>query len=103
MKSALRQLEEKLSEAQSKAELLIAKHRRSRALTKASEARIASGDQTKMGTFDRMKSRVQTDEAMSQAMAELASTSVEDKLEALDKDDEVERLLAEIKIRRGVA
>ena len=50
-----------------------------------------------------MKSRVQTDEAMSQAIAELASTSVEDKLEALDKDDEVERLLAEIKIRRGVA
>ena len=56
-----------------------------------------------MGTFDRMKTKVQTDEAMSQAMAELASTNLEDKLDALDKDDEVERLLAEIKIRRGVA
>jgi phage shock protein A len=82
--------------------LLIAKHRRSRALTKASEARIASGDQTKMGTFDRMKSRVQTDEAMSQAMAELASQASR-QAGGLDKDDEVERLLAEIKIRRGVA
>ncbi len=103
LKSALKQLEQKLSEAQAKAELLLAKHRRSRALTKASEARIASGDETKMGAFDRMKNKVQTDEAMSQAMAELATTNIEDKLDALDKEDEVEKLLAEIKIRRGVA
>src|SRR5262249_1906499 len=66
LKTALKQLEHKLAEAQAKADLLIAKHRRSRALTKASEARIASGDQSKMGTFDRMKNRIHGDEAFSQ-------------------------------------
>jgi phage shock protein A len=103
LKSSLKQLEHKLAEAQAKADLLIAKHRRSRALNKASQARIAVGDQSKMGTFDRMKNRVHGDEAMSQAMAELANDNVEDKLEALGKDDEVERLLAEIKNKKGVA
>src|SRR5690349_6891408 len=103
LKSSLKQLEQKLAEAQAKADLLVAKHRRSRALNKASQARIAAGDQSKMGTFDRMKSKIHGDEAMSRAMAELATENIEDKLEALGKDDEVERLLAEIKIRKGVA
>src|SRR5262249_5795067 len=44
LRSAMRELEHKLSEAQAKSELLIAKHRRSRALTKASQARISAHD-----------------------------------------------------------
>jgi phage shock protein A len=103
LKSSLKQLEQKLAEAQAKSELLMAKHRRSRALNKASQARIAAGDQTKMGTFDRMKNKIHGDEAMSRALAEVAADNLDDKLEALGKDDEVERLLAEIKIRKGVA
>ena len=73
-------LEQKLTEAQAKSELLIAKHRRSRALTKASQARIAAADESKMGTFDRMKNKIQGEEAMGQAMAEMASDNVEEKL-----------------------
>src|SRR4051812_40631063 len=103
LKSVLKQLENKLSEANAKSDLLLAKHRRSRALTKASQARIAAGDQSKMGTFDRMKNKVHSEEAMSQAMADLATDNIDDKLAALGKDDEVEKLLAEIKIRKGVA
>jgi phage shock protein A len=103
LKSVLRKLEQKLSEAQAKSELLIAKHRRSRALTKASQARLAANDESKMGTFDRMKNKVQGEEAMGQAMAEIADDDVEEKLALLDKDDEIERLLAELKARRGVA
>lgn len=103
LRSVLKQLEHKLAEAQAKSELLIAQHRRSRALTRASEARIAAGDQQTMGTFDRMKNRVHGEEAMSRAMSELATENIEDKLDSLGKDDEVERLLAEIKIRKGVA
>jgi phage shock protein A len=83
--------------------LLVAKHRRSRALGKASQARIAAGDQTKMGAFDRMKDKIHGDEAMSHALAELATENIDDRLEALGKDDEVERLLAEIKNKKGVA
>src|ERR1700722_6145035 len=43
LKSALRQLEQKLTEAQAKADVLIAQHRRSRAVGKASDARLAIG------------------------------------------------------------
>src|SRR5437667_6720840 len=72
LRSAMGKLEHKLTEAQAKSELLIAKHRRSRALTKASQARMSAHDESKMGTFDRMKSKVQSEEAMGQAMAEMA-------------------------------
>ena len=47
LKSALRQLEQKLTEAQAKADLLIAQHRRARAVGKASDARLAMGDGSK--------------------------------------------------------
>ena len=103
LRSAMRKLEQKLTEAQAKSELLIAKHRRSRALTKASRARMAAHDESKMGTFDRMKNKVHSEEAMGQAMAEMANDNVEEKLDSLDKNDEIERLLADLKARRGVA
>jgi phage shock protein A len=101
LRSAMRKLDEKLNEAQAKSELLLAKHRRSRALTKASQARIAAHDDSKIGTFDRMKNKVQSEEALGQAMAEMADDNVEEKLASLGKSDEVDRLLAEIKGRRG--
>ena len=103
LRSAMRKLDQKLTEAQAKSELLLAKHRRSRALTKASQARMAAHDESKMGTFDRMKNKVHSEEAMGQAMAEMANDNVEEKLASLDKDDEIEKLLADIKARRGVA
>lgn len=45
--------------------------------------------------------RVQTYEAVSQAKAELAGDTVHDKFAALEKDDAIEKLLAEIKSRRS--
>src|SRR6185295_18361424 len=77
LRSAMRKLDQKLTEAQAKSELLIAKHRRSRALTKASEARMAAQDETKLGTFDRIKTKVQGEEAMGQALAEMANDNVD--------------------------
>src|SRR5438105_247888 len=103
LRSAMRKLEQKLTEAQAKSELLIAKHRRSRTLTKASRARIAATDELKMGTFDRMKNKVHSEEALGQAMAEIANDNVEERLASLDKDDEIERLLSDLKSRHGGA
>ncbi len=48
-----------------------------------------------------MKRKVQHNEAMSQAKAELTGDSMEDRLASLEKQDEVERLLAELKSKRG--
>lgn len=101
LKSALHKLEQKLAEAESKSEMLIAQHRRSRALAKASDARLALGDESKVAAFNRMKKKVRQAEALSQAKAELAGDNMEDRLAALEKEDQIEKLLNEIKARRA--
>ena len=103
LKSALRKLEQKLAEAQAKSDLLIAQHRRARALNKAGDARMAMGGASSSNAFDRMHSKVQRDEALSHAKAELTADTIEDRLAALEKQDEVERVLAELKSKRGSA
>jgi len=100
LKTALRKLELKLQEAQNKSDVLIAQHRRSRALSRASDARMKIGDGSKAAAFDRVKNRVQHAEAVSHAKSELAVDNIDDRLAALEKDDAVERLLAEIKSRK---
>jgi len=101
LKTALRQLEQKLTEARAKADLLIAQNRRARAVGKASEARMAGGNGSSAAAFDRMKRKVAHSEATAQAHAELAADDVEDRLAALEKEDKIEQLLAEMKARRG--
>ncbi len=102
LKSALSKLEQKLTEAQSKSDLLIAQHRRSRALGKASDARMAMNAESKVATFDRMKQKVARSEAVSQAKAEIATDSLDDRFAALEKEDAIEKLLSEIKSRKGL-
>lgn len=101
LKSALRKLEQKLQEAHSKSELMMAQHRRSRALSKTTDARMAAGGGVVVATFDRMKNKVSHAEALSQARAELAGDDFEDRMAALGKEDEVEKLLNELKARRS--
>ena len=101
LKTALRQLDQKLAEAQAKADLLIAQHRRARAVGKASDARINVGDGSKTAAFDRMKHKVVREEAVSQAKTEIAVDDVEDRLAALEKEDRIEQLLSELKSKRG--
>ena len=101
LKTALRQLGQKLTEAQAKADLLIAQHRRARAVGKASDAKLAIGDNSKAATFDRMKRKVAHSEAMSQAKSEIAADNVEERLAALEKEDRIEQLLVELKAKRG--
>ena len=103
LKSALHKLEQKLQEAQSKSDLMMAQHRRSRALGKASDARMAVGGGSAVATFDRMKNRVSHAEAVSQAKSELAGDNLEDRLAALDREDEIEKLLGELKAKRSQA
>ena len=103
LKTALRKLEMKLAEAQNKSDVLIAQHRRARALTRASDARIQMGDTSKSAAFDRVKDRVQHAEAVSQAKSGIATDDMEERLAALGKEDEIDKLLAEIKNRKGLS
>jgi len=101
LKTALRQLEQKLAEAQAKADLLIAQHRRARAVGKASDAKLAGGNGASAGAFDRMKRKIAQEAALSRAKSEIAAEDVEDRLAALEKEDKIEQLLAELKTKRG--
>src|SRR6202000_1193380 len=100
LKSALMKLEAKLDEAKSKRDMLIARHRRSIALNKAAKAHNAAGDGSKNAAFDRLKDRVNQSESTASAELELNSDEVGERLNRLDRDAEVERLLSDLKQRR---
>jgi phage shock protein A len=103
LRKALIGLQQKLEEAKAKSDMLIAQHRRSRALGKANEAGRAIGDGSKAAAFDRMKSKVQHAEATTQASSEIASLLSDDvngKFAAMEKESEIDRQLAELKARR---
>jgi phage shock protein A len=101
LKTALRQLGQKLTEAQGKADLLVAQHRRARAVGKAHDARLVIGDNSKSAAFDRMKRKVAHNEAVSQAKSELGAEDVEDRFATIEKADRIEQLLAEMKSKQG--
>ena len=100
LKTALLKLQQKLAEAQSKSDMLIAQHRRSRALNKANDAGMTIGDRSNAAAFDRMKSKVHHTEATAQAKSELLADNVDDQFAAMEKQDEIDRLLSEMKARR---
>jgi len=101
LKNALNKLEAKMAEANNKSDLLIAQHRRARALNKASDARAAMGDGSKAAVYDRLKRKVARDEAVAQAKTEMITDSIDDRFAAMEKDEAIDKLLAEIKNRRA--
>jgi phage shock protein A len=99
LKSALKRLEVKLSEARTKADLLIVQHRRSRANHAAAKAQHPTGSEDR--TFERMRSKVAREEALGQANGELLGDDVDLRLHALEREQKIDALLEEIKARRG--
>jgi phage shock protein A len=97
LKSALRSLDGKLAEARGKSDLLLAKHRRARTASHAAEAHLGLNAGSASSAWDRMGQKVNRAEAIGQARAELLGDDVEDRFRALEKQDEIERLLADIK------
>src|SRR5436190_934582 len=104
LKNALNKLLQKLEEARSRCDLLIAQHRRARTLDKAADAQSAVGGTNHGATFDRMRHKVMRQEAIGQAKTELLSSeaaSVEDRFAAMEKEDEINRILSELKSKRA--
>jgi phage shock protein A len=103
LKSAFSKLEQKLAEAQSKSDLLIARHRRSRVASKAFDAQMKMGDRSQLGAFDRLNNKVVRAEAIGQTKLEMISDDVENRFSQLEQEDEINKLLNEIKTRRKVS
>ncbi len=100
LRQALIRLQQKLDEAKAKSDMLIAQHRRSRAMNKANEAGRVIGDGAKAAAFDRMKDRVHHTEATAQASTELLSDDIHGKFAAMEKETEIDRRLAALKASR---
>jgi phage shock protein A len=104
LKNALNKLTQKLEEARSRSELLISQNRRARTLSKAADAQSSVSGTNHGATFDRMKHKVMRHEAIGHAKTELLSSdaaSVEDRFAQMEKEDEISRILSELKAKRA--
>jgi len=101
LKSALKKLEVKLSEARAKVDLLIAQHRRSRAVNRAADAQQMPGGENL--TFDRMRSKVAREEALGKAKGELLGDDIDGRFHALEREQKIDALLEEIKAKKRLS
>jgi len=97
LKTALRRLEAKLAEARGKCDLLISQHRRARAVSKAVDVAGALDREQAGARFEWVEEKVLHAGAVSQARADLLQPDSEEQLERLEKEDKIDRMLAELK------
>ncbi len=72
-------------------------------MTSAADAQLHAGSSANANTFDRMEDRVLRTEAYGQALRGLVDDDLENRLASLEREEEVEKLLAELKARKGAA
>ena len=98
LKAALKKLELKLSEARGKTDLLIAQHRRTRAVSRAADAQLTPTGEHR--TLDRMQTKVAHAEAIGRAKGEVLTDDIDGRLNALEREQKIDALLEEIKAKR---
>ncbi len=101
LKSALKKLELKLSEARGKADLLIAQHRRSRAVNRAADAQVTPTGENR--TFERMRTKVVHEEALGRAKNDVLGDDIDGRLHALEQEEKINALLDEIKAKKRLS
>lgn len=102
-------LQGKLAETQAQCEILLAQHRRAQMVSRATAARTAveegvPGDRREP-IVQRVQARIDGTEAQNHAAKQLlaggAGESLEDRFRALEQEDRVEQMLAELKSRQN--
>lgn len=102
-------LQGKLAETQARCELLLTQHRRAQMVSRATEARAAAESGVtgarREPTLQRVQARIDGTEAHNHAAKELlageTAGSLEDRFRALEQDDRVEQMLAELKSKQN--
>lgn len=100
LKDNLTKLESKISEAQTKKDLLIARHRRAEAEKRIQSSLSKNAGSTALAAFERMEQKVLEGESRASALAELNTDSLEDKFQRLGEGSGVEDELAALKARK---
>src|SRR4051812_14052933 len=85
LKTALRKLQLKLEEAETKADVLIAQARRSRVASRAGAAQNNGANEAAVATFDRMKHKVMKQQAVAEAHAELVGETLDDRFASMER------------------
>ncbi|HZT09380.1 MAG TPA: PspA/IM30 family protein [Chloroflexota bacterium] len=103
LKEALAQLEEKISEAQTKKDLLIARSRRAKTETTIRKT-LAGVDATgALSEFERMEEKVEEQEAQAKAYADLDQDTLDTRFRHLEQEDEINKELEALKARKSAA
>ena len=100
LRDALHQLEQKMTETKAQTDLLMAQHRRARVAMRSGTATVK--DYEHDAAFERLKLRVSEAEASGQGLLAANGTSAEQRLAALERADQVDRLLADLKANRAL-
>src|SRR5919199_1512689 len=103
LKDALRQLEAKIQDAQTKQELLIARSRRAKAETNIRTTLSGLDQSSALSSFQRIEEKVNRQEAQAAALGQLESQSLESRYQLMEQESEVERQLAALKQQKGLA
>jgi len=102
LRQTLHKLDQKLNETRAQCEILMAEHRRTKVIGRATHARQTVGV-AQESALGRMKNRVRQHAAENAAAGEiLAPESLEDKFQNLEEHEQVELLLGEIKSRAAL-
>ena len=97
LRDAMQRLEQKVTETRIKADLLIAQHRRAKL---AQRAGLPPSTEFKNDVlFERAKSKVDMADAIAAGERSVAALDTNRQLEAIERNSDIERLLAELKQR----
>jgi phage shock protein A len=97
LRDALHRLEQKMTETKAKTEVLIAQHRRARLAVRTGTTNMKEFDHD--AAFDRLQMKVSEADSVGHGQLSAGEPNAEQRLAALEKSDQVDRLLADIKHR----
>ena len=101
LKQQLQMLEAKHAEAESKRDVLIARHRATQAQRQITETVSSLPGLDSFSELDRMEKRIRGEEAKTAALGELQGEDLDYQFYELDRDGDIESQLAALKSRTG--
>ena len=101
LRDTLAKLEAKLREAEGKKALLLTQHRAARARARAGQAAYEAGGSAPQATLGRMEEKVREESARGEALFELTEDDLEATFARMERAEQLDRQLAELKARRG--
>ena len=101
LRDSLGKLEAKYREAEAKKELLVTQHRAARARARAGQTALEAVNGSSMSTMGRMEDKVREEAARGAALFEVADDDLDATFARMERDERLERQLAELKERTG--